>query len=87
MANKFIIILYDDKLVHRTLRKPQAPRPLRRWIQEADKAALRWKRRWYIFRYGGVWHVRDVDREHPIKSFDNQPAAEMFLLHYREQVR
>lgn len=87
MANKFIIILHEGQLVKRTVRKPDAPRNLKKWVRYAATEALSWKARHFVFRFHGKWHVFDalgdglpVAVERLLKTFDEQTAAEMYLL-------
>lgn len=84
MTSKFILIVRDNEIRKVVVRKPQAPcRELRAWIFRCASAAIDWHAKHYLFRFGGRWHVLDVDHPKPIRSFDveHRAAAEMWLLH------
>lgn len=85
MANKFIIILKDGQLTKKTVRKPDAPRPLDKWLRAVSIAAQGWRAQHCVFRFHGKWHVihtyaPSAPRHCVLKVFDEQTAAEMYLL-------
>lgn len=83
MANKFIIILKGGQLTKKTVRQPPAPRPLDKWLRTVSIATQGWRAQHCVFRYHGKWHViqtYSTNHYHTLKTFDNQAAAEMYML-------
>lgn len=85
MANKFIIILKDGQLTKKTVSKPEAPRKLNKWVSAAMIVATNSSAGHFLFRFHGKWHVfvTTIWLNHcyvPLKTFDEQAAAEMYLL-------
>lgn len=90
MPSKPIIVTLKGEITELRVPQPEAPRPIRRWLLCAARVALRKRTAHFAMKHGGAWHVHhcygNVDNPcctEAIKTFPNEDAAAMWLIHQR----
>lgn len=86
-STKKMILVYDGAIYTSNVHSG-APRPFRKWMKAYARRAILLRAAHFAIRREGVWQVYHCYGTHgeprttgPLRSFDNEDAAAMWLIH------
>lgn len=89
MASRYIVLIKNGGIntcAVRRLPEKRARKTLVNWKASCASKAIDWGCRHYAARFKGRWHVMSVSHPEPLRAFDTEDAAAMWLLFKEKHV-